>query len=86
MKRLLMLSVVALAMAVSAVPAAAQGNYIPMDPATLPQVPGCGWYPDPQYAGMYQMWCGSDALGWYRPFEWYQLTGIWPPDYGLQGG
>lgn len=60
-------------------------NCVPMDPNTLPQVPGCQWFPS-QYQGQYEIWCGSDELGWYRPYEWYQLTGIWPPDYGLSGG
>jgi hypothetical protein len=63
------------------------GNYVPIDPSTLPQVPGCTWFPDPQYPGMYQDWCGPDSDGnWYRPYDWYLLTGIWPPDYGLEGG
>lgn len=62
----------------------AQGNYIPMDPSTLPQVPGCAWYPDLYYSGMYQIWCGPNADE--TPYQWYLETGIWPPDYGLSGG
>ncbi len=73
-------------MAVAGSPASAQGNYGPTDPSTLPQVPGCSWYPSEVYPGTYEIWCGSDELGWYRPFEWYQVSGIWPPDYGLGGG
>ncbi len=73
-------------MAVAGGAASAQGNYVPMDPATLPQVPGCQWFPNPAYVGLYDAWCGSDEIGWYQPFEWYQLTGIYPPDYGMEGG
>jgi hypothetical protein len=36
-----------------------------------------------EYPGIYEIWCGSDELGWYQPYEWHQLTEIWPPDYGL---
>jgi len=59
---------------------------LPTDPSTLPQVPGCSWYPVLEYPGIYEIWCGSDELGWYQPYEWHQLTGIWPSDYGLGGG
>jgi hypothetical protein len=64
-----------------AVPAQAQ-----MDYNTLPQVPGCSWYPNPNWPGIYDAWCGSDEMGWYQPYEWYKLTGIYPPDYGMTGG
>ena len=57
-----------------------------MDPATLPQVPGCDWYPSAQFPGIYECWCGSDEIGWYRPYEWYLLTGNYPPAYGQEGG
>jgi hypothetical protein len=66
--------------------AQAQGNYVPMDPALLPQIPGCDWYPSTQYPDTYESWCGSDDIGWYRPYEWYLLTGYYPPDHGLGGG
>jgi hypothetical protein len=86
MKHLLLSLTIAMTLLAMSAPTAWAQNYVPMDPSTLPQVPGCAWYPDPQYSGMYQIWCGSDELGWYSPYEWYQLTGIWPPDYGLGGG
>jgi hypothetical protein len=66
--------------------AQAQGNYVPLDPSTLPQAPGCTWYPSTQYPGTYESWCGSDEIGWYRPYEWYLLTGYYPPAHGLEGG
>jgi hypothetical protein len=68
------------------VSAEAQGNYVPMDPSTLPQVPGCSWNPSAQYPGTFESWCGSDEIGWYRPYEWHLLTGYYPPDHGLGGG
>jgi len=57
-----------------------------MDPTTLPQIPGCSWYLSAQFPGIYESWCGSDEIGWYRPYEWYLLTGYYPPAYGLGGG
>jgi hypothetical protein len=86
MKRLALLVTVFATMTVSAAPASAQGNYVPMDYDSLPQVPGCDWYDWPGRPGLYQAWCGSDEIGWYRPFDWYNVTGIWPPDYRLEGG
>jgi hypothetical protein len=65
--------------------AGAQGNYVPMDYYSLPRMPGCDWWPDPNYAGMYQAWCGSDEVGWYRPTEWGQMYGMNPGDYGYGG-
>jgi len=65
--------------------AGAQGNYIPMDYDSLPRMPGCDWWPDPNYVGMYQAWCGSDEIGWYRPTEWGQMYGMNPGDYGYGG-
>ena len=65
--------------------AGAQGNYIPMDYDTLPRMPGCDWWPNAQYPGMYDAWCGSDELGWYRPTEWGQMYGMNPGDYGYGG-
>ena len=82
---LLMVLVVVLSVGAPPLLAHAQ-NYVPTDPSTLPQVPGCSWYDRPGYPGLYEIWCGSDELGWYQPYEWYLLTGIYPPDYGLTGG
>jgi hypothetical protein len=66
-------------------PASAQGNYIPMDYDTLPRMPGCDWWPNETYPGIYDAWCGSDELGWYRPTEWGQMYGMNPGDYGYGG-
>lgn len=65
-------------------PAFAQGNYVPMDPATLPVMPGCAWYPNQNWPGMYDAWCGSDDVGWHQPAEWARLTGL-TGDYGYGG-
>ncbi|MBV9453367.1 MAG: hypothetical protein JOZ19_04505 [Rubrobacter sp.] len=82
-----LLAVAMLALSAATTSAQTTGNYVPQDPSTLPQVPGCTWFPDSQYPGMYQDWCGPDSDGnWYRPYDWYLLTGIWPPDYGMGGG
>jgi hypothetical protein len=35
--------------------------------------------------GVWRIFCGSDEIGWYTPYDWYFLTGIWPGDYGLSG-
>jgi hypothetical protein len=57
------------------------------DTSTLPQVPGCSWFWDSSVAtpGVWRIFCGSDEIGWYTPYDWYFLTGIWPGDYGLSG-
>jgi len=56
--------VVLIAALLNSLPADAQeGNYAPTDPSTLPQIPGCDWYPSAVYPGTYEIWCGSDTLG-----------------------
>jgi hypothetical protein len=43
-----------------------------------------GW-PNVQYPGIYDAWCGSDELGWYWLTEWGQMHGMNPGDYGYGG-
>ncbi len=64
LQRIVLLLTVVATMAVAAGSASAQGNYIPMDYDSLPRMPGCDWWPNETYPGIYDAWCGSDELGW----------------------
>jgi hypothetical protein len=87
LKMLLVVGVMLLLLSGVAQAQEVNGNYQPMDPSRLPQVPGCTWFPNADHPGLYDQWCGPDSDGnWYTPYNWYLLTGIYPPDYGEGGG